>query len=424
MKRLIDLIFLLFVLSIASVSAQNKAVLEKKKNKLQKDIQYINNLLKDTETNKEKSLSYINGLQSKIALRTELIKTINNEIALLTNEISENQDSLEILKKTLETLKKQYGEMILQAYKSRSTNDQLLLIFSAEDLSQAYRRIRYLKQFNEYRKKKAEAIVRTGEKIENKLRTLEDAKTQKLAILKEEQEQNTKLLQERQEKESLVEKLKSKETELKASLEKKQKEKAQLDLEIKKIIEREIEEERKRRERELAKKREAEAKKSGTTTLPAPKTEALKAPALTPEAILASTNFEGNKGKLPWPVEKGIITGRFGTHPHPVFANIQIKNDGIDITTDKYANVRSVFEGTVSGIFNVTGYGKVVIVRHGEYLSVYSNLSETTVTKDQKIKTKDIIGKAGLNDEGSRSFINFQIRKGSVTQNPEHWLSR
>jgi septal ring factor EnvC (AmiA/AmiB activator) len=313
--------------------------------------------------------------------------------------------------------------MILQAYKSRSTNDQLLLIFSAEDLSQAYRRIRYLQQFNEYRKQKAAAIISTGQKIEEKLKELEESKAQKVAILSQEQEENTKLLQERQEKEVLVEKLKSKESELKANLEKKQREKAQLDLEIKKIIEKEIEEDRKRREREAAKKREEEAKKGGTTP-PAPKTETPKTPALTPEAKLASTNFEGNKGNLPWPVEKGIITGKYGTYPHPVFSNIQVKNDGIDITTDKYSNVRAVFEGIVSGTFNVTGYGKVIIIRHGEYLSVYSNLIETKVNKDDKVKTKDIIGKAELNEEGNRSSINFQIRKGSITQNPEHWLSR
>ena len=415
-----------------------KTKLEQQKKRLVNDISATGKLLKETEKKHDAALQRAGLLSTKIQQRNALIVTYATEVELLDTRITENRREINRLESNLQALKASYKKMVFHAYKNRESTDQLLYLLAAENINTAYRRLNYFKQVGEFRKLKAEKIKSVKSGITQAVETLESDKAAKTSLLTAETDQRKMLESEKKEQEVLATQLKGKEAELKRKIDKAEAERVTLEAKIRKIINDEIEAERKRAEAkalaDAKKKADAAAKANATKPATSPNTNtgstAAKPAApkevvmtVTPETRALSNSFEGNRGVLPWPVEKGAISSNFGTHPHPVLKNITVKNDGIDITAPSGSSARAVFGGTVSGIFSVEGYGRVVIVRHGEYLTVYSNLSEVSVSRDEKIKAKDRIGQIETAENG-KSVMNFQIRKGASILNPSGWLAR
>lgn len=393
------IVFLIF--SCITAFGQSKKDLQKKKKELQKEISYTNKLLNETRKSKQLSMDELLQLKRKIESRNALVNTIRKEIELLTDEIANQKEVIVSLEKDLENLKKEYAKMIYYAYKNRSGYNRLMFIFSAEDFNQAYLRLKYLQQYGEFRKKQAELILQTKEALAGRIGQLEAKVDQKRFLIDEQKTEQEKLNIERQDQEKAVSKLQQQEDKLRADLRKKKQAARKLDDAIKRII-----------AEEIRKAREA-AKKNGNSTKGFP---------LTPEALKLSNSFAANKGKLPWPVEQGVITGRFGKHPHPVLKEVIMNNNGIDISTTKNAVARSVFDGEVTSVVIIPGEGKAVFVRHGAYLSVYTYLTEVYVKKGDKVVTKQELGK--LVSDGGKTSLHLEIWKGTTKLNPEYWIYR
>ena len=390
------------LLCFTGAFCQNKKDLETKKEQLHKDIEFTNKLLEETKKNKSVSLNHLVTLNKKISIREELIRTINSEIGMLQDQINETNSLITSLEKDIKKLKDEYAKMIYFAYKNQSSYNRLMFIFAAKDFNQAYKRLKYFQQYSEYRKTQKELIIKTQQVLSSKKGDLENKKTAKTELLNNEQNEKQMLSSEKTEQVEVLNSLQEKEKDLKTQLKKKQKDEEKLNKAIEDIIRREIEEARKRAEKEGRK----------TTA----------AFALTPEAQKLSDDFASNKGKLPWPVEQGVITETFGEHPHPVLKGIVTKNNGVDINSNKGAVARAVFDGEVSGVVVIPGAYKAVLVRHGEYLSVYSNLEEVYVKMGDKITTKQNIGLIHTNDEDSKTEVHLEIWKGTTKMDPENWL--
>ncbi len=397
-------LFTLILLLVASSSfAQNKKDLERKKKKLQKEIQLTNKLLKETRKNKSLSVDELLKLKSKINSRSSLIAAMNSEMRLINKEIRNSKQNINDLETELAYLKSEYSKIIYYAFKHRSSYDKMMFIFASKDINQAYKRLKYIQQYSEYRKGQAQEIVATQAELIEKIAALNNSNAEKTILVSMEEQEKQNLAVEKAEQENIVQKLQGKEQELKDKLRKKEKAKQKLQKAIQRII-----------EEEIRKAREA-AKKSGNTSKGFP---------MTPEALKLSNSFASNKGKLPWPVSQGVITAQFGKHPHPVLAGIVINNNGIDISTTKGATSRAIFNGVVSSVAIIPGEGKVVMIRHGEYLSVYSYMSEVFVSKGDKINVKQDLGVL-INEAGkSKTQVHLEIWKGMTKLNPKYWIYR
>jgi len=434
--RFLTVFIAFFLYGISLTFAQvNKIALQKKQQQLLKEIELTGKKIQETSKNKQITIEKIEKITGKIQLRKELISSYQQQVNELDNEISVNASEIGKLTTKLNNLKADYGEMVFNAYKNRGNYDKLLYIFGAKDANKAFQRAQYFKRLSAARKDIAFEIQKNQERLNQKLAELNQLRQQKNTALSNEANQKAQLEKERIEQEQMVVKLKGKEKELKAQLAKKERERIDLENKIRKIIEAEILAEKKRAEAariaEEKRRKAAEAAKTNENKTTGNKTESkvVETPApkpvnlnVTPETKELSDQFEGNKGRLPWPVEKGTISGGFGITAHPYLKGVTIKNDGVDISTSQGAEVRAVFKGKVSGVFAVQGYGKVIILRHGEYLTVYSNLAEVAVSKDANVSLKQKLGRVETSDNG-KTFINFQIRKGSLTLNPQSWLA-
>lgn len=418
-------VLLCFILSglCSSVFAQSRAELEKKKKQLNQDIEYTNKILRQTQQEKAASLKGLRVLNSQIHTREKVIGTINKQITVISGEIGEKNRNISSLQQQLAQLKKEYANMVLFAYRNQSAYNKLMFIFAAKDFNQAYKRMKYLQQFGTYRRKQAEYIERTKRALNLKVMELNSDKKEKNTLLTEEQKEKQTLTKEKVKQTQVVGQLQSREKNLRQEIAKKQREAQKLNKAIQDIIRREIEEARKKAEEEARRKAEAEAKAKGTTA-PAtvPKTATGSAVlSSTPEAAKLTADFVSNRGRLPWPVEKGVIVERFGVHPHPVLAKVEVNNDGIDIKTNPGASARAVFGGEVIAVTSVFGE-YAVIIKHGEYFTVYSNLRSASVSRGQKVTTKQAIGTVSSDAEGNAE-LNFQVWKGQVKMDPEYWLA-
>jgi septal ring factor EnvC (AmiA/AmiB activator) len=408
MKALKLFLHVCLILSLAGTNlglAQNKTQLQNKKKKLQNDINYTTSLLKKNKKKQDASLKQIEKLNSNIETRVELVNNYTQELELLTKEINLNQTQVSSLEKQLNTLKKSYSKMVYQAWKTRNSLSTWMFIFSANNFNQAIRRYRYYKQINELRIIQSKSISHSKNDLVNKIGSLKKSKIDKEVTINEKNNELSTLEKQKKEKDDVLKNLKKKEKDLLAQVKKQEKERDALANKINAIVD---------TYKPVKKKDNKTTDKTTTKTNPK---------VTNTQGSSNSSGFESNKGKLSWPVNKGIITSKFGVHQHPVLDKVEVKNDGIDISTDKGSSVIAVYKGTVSGVFKVDGYENVVIIRHGDYLTVYSHLSQTTVSKGSEVSTEQKIGTAATNDEGD-TFINFQVRFGSVTQNPTGWLTK
>ena len=418
------IILILLLLALADPAYCQKAKGKSKKqlqseiSSLQKEISTANQLLKKTTKDKEMTLNEVNLLDKKIKQREKLIKAYNEQIAVLDEEISQGQSNIKTLNTDLGKLQKEYAKMITFAYKNRSHYDRLAFIFASDDFNQAFSRLRYIRQFSDARKVKMEQISSTQRQISNAVEASQQAREEQTALLKDEKTQQDALKGEKDDLNKQVAALKKKEGSIQQDIKNKQQQAQKLQKAIDDIIAEEI---RKANE-EAEKRRKEEEKKTGVaTTTPAPKGTGM---ALTPEDKTLSTNFVANKGKLPWPIERGIIASSFGKHTSVISSKVTITNNGIDIATTEGAQARAVFDGVVASVTKVPGSNMLVIIRHGDYFTVYNNLESVVVKAGDKVKTKQKLGTVHTNSTENKTELHFELLKEKKYQDPATWLSK
>jgi septal ring factor EnvC (AmiA/AmiB activator) len=411
------MLLLLLACSITGFSqaAKDKEKLQRTKQQLEEEIRNTTDLLEKTQKNKQSSLQKMQLLAKQIRSREALINAINKELNDVEVKISVENLQIDRMTKQLQTLKSEYARMIYFAYRTMNGHNKLMFIFSARDFNQAYQRLKYYQQYASYRRRQAERIESTQSAINRQRKELEAVKNQKLSLVASQQQEKQRLDREKAEKAKAVKEFSSKESQLLATLRTKQKAADRLEFAIEKLIADEIKASEERQRKSAAGEKKPGVK--GKTT------ETRSALSLTPREKELSSSFSANRGRLPWPCDRGYISGNFGEHPHPVLEYVKVKNNGIDITTERGSTVKSVFYGKVSRVMSFQNLNKVVIIRHGEYLSVYSNLSEVNVRDGQDVTAKQIIGRVFTSPEDQKSELHFEIWRGKVIQNPEGWLA-
>ena len=355
-------------------------------------------MLEQTNTEKIFSLNQLKTLKQKIEIRSQLIETIQKELGFIKEERTLCLKEKKLLQIELVDLKKDYARLIKQSFKNARHLNRLLFIFSSRDFQQAYKRVSMIKQISEYRKSQATKIESKQEEIEQNVARLERHKKIKERLVEETKSEKTLFNQEKNEKSIGLAALSEKEKQLKQEVAEKKIKKSKIQKEIQRIIAEEI------------KKR---SEKNKTTSF-----------ALTPEAVMLSKSFASNKTILPWPVSKGLVISKFGSQKHPVLSGVSIENNGIEIATETNAACRSVFDGVVSSILTMPNGTIVIMIRHGEYISVYSNLSESYVEKGEQVKTKDLLGMVYTSKSGGVTVIDFQLWKGAQKVDPQTWLMK
>ncbi|WP_423129859.1 murein hydrolase activator EnvC family protein [Gaoshiqia sp. Z1-71] len=394
MKRFFFSLVLCF--AVWSVQAQSLTELRAKKNDAEQALKLTSGLLEEARKNETASLNKLKLINSQIQNRNTVIQTINSEISVIDDYIRNNAAVVDMLKADLAGLKKEYASMVRFAQKNKNSYDLLIFLFSADNLNQAYKRFLYLRQYARYRKNQAVVIESLSDLIDKKVLSLEAQKNQKSSLLTGKVQENLKLEKEKSEQNRNITALQKQQQDLRKKLQQQQKVQDELNRAIQKML-------------------EEETKKSVS------KGEFQ----LTPEQKLIAADFEQNRGRIPWPVERGIITDRFGVHAHPVLKQVQVKNNGIDISTQRGTKARAVFNGEVSRVFAVSGGNMAVIIRHGSFLSVYSNLEEVYVKAGQKVAVRQDIGSIFTDQaDGNKTILKFQVWKENQKLNPEDWISK
>lgn len=386
-----------------NIFAQNKSSLQKKYSTILKDIKGIENLIKKTETQKKQSLYQLQSLNAKISSRETLIENINQQIKVIDKSIDKNKGIIQSMQKDIEKLKKDYAQMVYHSYKNIGATSLLSFLLSSDSFNQAIHRLNYLRSYARFRKKQAKLIKETINGIEEKVVKLETTKAEKQRLLAEERNQRAVLIDEKEEKDTLVKKLNTDSSNLKKKAAQKNKAAKELNNQIQKIIKREI------------KATQAKAKQQA-------KENAAEAKATASKEIKLSKDFVSNKGKLPWPVS-GHIVERFGTHRHPTIPSIKVNNNGIDIRTKANEAVKAIFEGVVVNSFYLPTTHNTLIIKHGEYFTVYSNLASINVAVGDKISTKQKIGVA-YTDSNKRAEAHLEVWKSTTKLNPEDWIMK
>ena len=389
------------IISVAtsqSTSARQKA-LEEQKKRLQQEIKQINTIL-FSNIRKEKSVvSKVEDLDLKISVRSQIVKVNNQQANLLTRQINVNQRDITNLRSELKNLKKDYANMIVKSYKSKSSQNRLMFLFSSSYFLQAYKRIQYMKQYANFRKKQGEEISEKTQTIQNLNKTLLDQKSIKEALVAENKIVQTTLMKERKFQQNLIRSIKSKSRSLTSEIKQKQRQSAAIDKEIERLI------------REAIAASNKLAGKASKNVF-----------ALTPEAKLLAKNFVANKGKLPWPVEKGVVTQRFGTQPHPLVKTTMIKSNGVTIATNPKSKARAVFDGEVMAILSFKGSNPAVLIKHGNFITTYKNIAKVYVRKGQKVKSKQSIGEIFTHPQSGKTTLQFSVFNELKPQNPKNWI--
>jgi septal ring factor EnvC (AmiA/AmiB activator) len=393
---------LLTIVLLASfiLQGQTKEELQNQRQRTLNDIKLTNELISKSKRAQQSTQGELELLNKQIQLRKDLMRTISREVNRLEKDINVNKETIRQKEEELKALKEEYGKLIYLAYKNNSGYDKMMYIFASDDFYQAWRRMRYLKDVAAYRQEQSTEIVETKALLIKKNEEIEAQKKDKLILLDEQKSEQASLDKDRKSKESALADLKSDEKGLKEKLKTYERKQRELNQAIEKLI-----------AEELKRNRKADAPPGFS---------------LTPEEELSASNFTQNKGKLPWPVERGVVTSSFGTHAHPVLPGIQVTNNGIDIATESQAMVRALFEGEVSGIIEIPGQGLALVLKHGSYRTVYSNLKEVMVAKGQMVETKQRIGV--LIDGEGRSEAHLEIwqvtSEGMKKLDPSTWIAR
>lgn len=379
------------------VLAQSKKELETRKKQLYKDIDAAQKLLRNTQKNKAASLNELILLERKVNSREQVINNIEGELSFLEQNVAKTARQIDSLENKLQVLREGYAQSVRQSYLTQNNYSRLLFLFSAKSFNDAYKRIKYMQYYRQHRKDQVADIEIVRQGLVSKAENLRREKAEQVSLLDNAQKEQEILKSEKKQQNAVFKQLKGREKEIKSSLDRKQRAIDDLNRQIRDIVSAAISSE----------------KRSSSRT--APKDQS-------PEALKLSADFSKNKGKLLWPVEEGIITGYFGTHAHPLLKNIYTTNNGIDISTDPNTPVRAIFEGKVINILFNPNFHWAVIIKHGNYFSVYTQLREVSVAKNDVIKMKQNIGIVNTNGDDGKTEVHFELWEGADKLNPAVWL--
>jgi septal ring factor EnvC (AmiA/AmiB activator) len=410
------------VFATANLYAQSSAELKKQRERINDELEQLNHQMQDVLNNKKVNQVQLSILRKQIALREEKINNINSEVRNLDNQISQNTNTVHSLQSQLDQLKKEYAGMVLFAYRNKSAYNKLMFIFAAKDFNQAYKRLKYLQQFATYRERQASYIQGTQHSLNVKINELDKTKEEKHNLLVDQEKEKATLGKERNTTLKVVKDLSKQAGYLKQQQRDLQARKDRLDKQIRDVVKREIAEAARKAEEQDRLAAAARAKSGSKEPAPKPVARRTTSEILnaTPEAAKLSGEFLDNKGGLPWPVANGEIVHGFGTY---TTEGIKIDNSGMDFKTNSGAAARSVFTGEVSGTRDMGGT-YMVVIKHGEYFTVYSNLKSINVSQGQKVSTKQNIGTVALDPISGDTEIHFEIYKGQTVINPQIWLSK
>jgi len=389
--------FVLLFINLGFSQKNKKEQLELKRTQIEKEIKFINELLFSNKKKKKAVYSDIENLSFKIQRKEELVKLTNQQINLLDGEIKQNIQKEKALESDLLEVKKAYQDMILKSYKTKSGKSRLMFLLSSESFFQAYKRVQYIKQFTLFRKNQAMKISSLVSEIVEVNKELKSQKINKEDLLLNNRLVQKSLENEKKESNTIADDLRKKEKKYINQIAQKQKTSLEIDKEIERLI------------REAIAKSNKEKNKSTNFSL-------------TPEALELSKNFTLNKGKLPWPVIRGVVIQKFGTQPHPVVKTAKIKSNGIIIATVDKEKVRTVFDGTILSVLQFKGGNPTILVQHGKYITAYKNLSKVYVKKGDKVFSGQNIGEVFTNNSNGKSTIQFSVFQNTTPVNPLLWI--
>ncbi|MFD3003378.1 murein hydrolase activator EnvC family protein [Pontibacter toksunensis] len=409
MNALYRFIFFLLLLCLPLAThaqkTKSKAQLEKEKKENLRRIKEANRILQQTKKQKEASIGQLNAIQEKITVQKGVISNISREINYIESDVKETEGIVGALQDDLDKLKAEYATMVYAASKTANSYNKLMFLFASDSFNQLVRRMRYLQQYSEARKKQVEQINKVQAVLGGQLAILESKKQQKQNLLGKQLAENKNLQTMRRQQDSVITKLSRQETNLQQEVAARQEAVKKLDKLIADIVREEIA----RAARAARAAGKASSGGAGKVTL-------------TPELALISNSFAGNKGRLAWPVERGFVSQKFGRHNHPVLKGVVVENHGVDIQTTQGANARAIFEGTVLTVATVPGMNNIVMVQHGDYFTVYAKLKTVNVKPGQTVKIKDVIGTVYTDSDGTTE-LQFQVWKNQQNLNPESWIA-
>lgn len=396
-------ILIFFALGFGQLKAQQTSKqqkeLEAQRIRLKKEIKQINTILFKNSKTRKNALTEVEDLQVKLNVRSELIKVTNQQANLLISKIRINEKNISVQRKELEDLKSEYANLIRKSYESKSLQNRLMFLFSSETFLQAYKRLRYLKQYARYRRRQGKAISEKTKLLQQLNQILSNEKADKILLIEENRIVQKEIEKEKKEQNSLIKNLERKQKKLASQISKKEKQQRAIDREINRLI------------REAIAASNSRVGKKGKKTFQ-----------LTPEAKLLADNFISNKGRLPWPLEKGIVVQGFGRQRHPVVKTTIIQSNGVVIATEPLAQVRTVFEGEVMSVIVIKGSNPSVLIRHGNFITLYTNLAKLYVKKGEKVKAKQAIGEVFTNQQTGKTQLQFGIFNNVKALNPKDWV--
>ncbi len=447
------LVFFALLTGVGELHAQNKKKLLEQKGKLQSEIELANRILKETRANAQANSVQVEALVQKIDLRERLVATIDREIDLLEGEIESSRSAIRERELKIEKLKAEYAEMIRRAESSRSSDTRLLFLLSSESFAQAYRRMEYMKELARARKRQIETIENERKALEAHRALLEKQMLEKQGLRTQRGSELALLERDRKSTETTLKVLTQKEKDLQRQISEKKAQQQKLEKEIQKAIANEIRKAKAAAERQSIEERATQAglkkgkdfsakttnaqlekliaakiKASEGTVAAAPAKPAEKKTesstmALTPEGKIIASGFSKNRGSLPWPVEKGLIVSNFGSHPHPIAKNVVVNNNGIDLATESGSDAKAVYEGEAI-VIQVPYGNKAVLLKHGNFFTVYDNLIEVYVKNGDKVKARQSIGKVHTDPADGSTRLHFEVWENDKVQNPLPWLSK
>ncbi len=398
--------FLVFFSCLSSFS-QTKRQLEQQRKKLKKEISQVNTLLFNAQRKEKNVLEDLKDLNQKIAVRFALIEIINAETTLLATAIIKNKKEIEKLEKELALLKADYARMIFKSYKSKSQQSRLMFVLSSQNFQQAYKRLQYMKQYTSFRKKQGEAIGVQTDIVRKMNDSLFFQKQLKDTLMLSEQDQKEKIELDKKDKEKLITTIKKKESKYRREIQNKIKAEKRLAKKIDKII-----------REEIAKANRLAREKLKNSSKSINKNEFV----LSPEARALAAKFELNKGKLPWPIEEGLITRRFGKQPHPTFPGITINSTGLHMVTRRGKSAAAIFDGNILNILVTSEGKKNILIQHGNYITSYNNLDKLYVRKGDVVKTGEKIGQIFTDKVSGKTTLIFVLYKNTTKLNPSSWI--
>lgn len=388
-----------FVIIQAQQTSKKQKELEAQRLRLKKEIKQINGILFNNIKTRKSALTQVEDLQVKLNVRLELIKVTNEQANLLTTRISINERNISTNRLELRNLKDEYANLIQKSYESKSLQNRLMFLFSSESFLQAYKRVQYLKQYASYRRKQGKAIANKTKLLQELNRILNNEKAEKILLIEENRLVQKQIEKDAQDQKSLIKTLEQKQTSLASQILKKEKQQKAIDREINRLI----------REAIAASNKALDKKRKKTFQL-------------TPEAKLIADNFKANKGRLPWPLEKGVVVQGFGRQRHPVVKTTTIQSNGVILATEPLAKVRAVFEGEVMSVIVIKGSNPSVLIRHGNFITLYTNLAKLYVTKGEKVNAKQAIGEVFTNLQTGKTQFQFGIFNNVNALNPKEWV--